>query len=217
MTSETFSDSESPEALFELGKKFYFSGRDSANDPLMALAYFEKAAQLGFPPAQRLLGVCLMEGQIVPRDILTSKKWLTAAADQADVQATYSLALIYAQGLDTDKDWAAAFRLLCRPYMLSFPEGAALKARLKAELTGLYPNLIEALQSTEKVHRYDLSPRQQRFIQPFLTPGRSELEQNEFEVWLALNLGRISQENTLVALQKCLTQYYAQMKAATPA
>ncbi|MDR1395154.1 MAG: sel1 repeat family protein [Deltaproteobacteria bacterium] len=217
MNGEPSPAPDNPEALFETGKKFYFSARDSAADPALALAYFEKAALLGFAPAQRLLGISFLEGLVVPKDPLKARQWLEPAAQKGDVQAAYSLALIYAQGLGTPKNWSQAYHLLNRPGLESLPEARTLKIRLKEELISLYPNLAEALRSTEKVHRCELSLRQQRFILPFLTPGRLELDEDEFEIWLSLNLGRTSQENTLMALQKCLTLYYAQMKAAAQA
>ncbi|MDR2140875.1 MAG: sel1 repeat family protein [Deltaproteobacteria bacterium] len=216
MTFEPSTLSESPEELFETGKKFYFSGRDSANDPQVALAYFEKAAQLGFPPAQRLLGFCFLEGQIVERDLERARHWLELASRGGDPQAAFALAKLCALGQGTPKDWGRAYRLLNQPLVANLPEALALMIRLKEELRNLYPALIEELKREENILRRDLPLRRQRFIQPFLSPGRAELNLEEFELWLALNLGRATPANTLLALRKCLTKYYETF-APTPA
>ncbi|MDR1870835.1 MAG: sel1 repeat family protein [Deltaproteobacteria bacterium] len=199
---------DNPEALFEEGKKFYFSGRDSANDPLMALSYFERAANLDFAPAQRLLGVCLLEGQITPRNIPQALYWLERADKRGDPQATFSLARMYAQGLGVAKDWSKAYRLLHKPGAVGLPEAKALAIRLKEELWSLYPNLLAAISQTETEIRSGLNLRNQRFVQSFLTPGRVALDLEEFDILLALNLGQITPENALTALRKCLTHYY---------
>ncbi|MDR1576697.1 MAG: sel1 repeat family protein [Deltaproteobacteria bacterium] len=200
----------SPEELFEAGKKFYFSGRDSANDPLLALSYFEKAAQMGYAPAQRLLGICLLEGQITPQDLGQAHYWLEKACQQGDPQAAYTLAKTMAQGQGTPKDWLRAYRLLNQPQVASLPEARALMLRLKEELRSLYPRLQAAILEEEKSLRLALEPKRQRFVPPFLAPGRLELGLEEFEIWLALNLGQVTPEDAWLALKKCLILYYDQ-------
>jgi hypothetical protein len=214
MTANPVDPAENAAALFEAGKKFYFSGRDSAADPKLALAYFQKAAALGFAPAQRLLGICLLEGQIAPQDLSAARLWLEKAASQDDPQAAFSLAKMAAIGLDGPKDWQKAYQLLKRPAVFALPESRALAIRLKEELRSLYPNLLTALNKEEEAIRAELPPRRGRFVPPFLAPGREALDVEEFEILLALNLGRIAPENALLALKKCLIQYYATFKPA---
>ncbi|MDR2423078.1 MAG: sel1 repeat family protein [Deltaproteobacteria bacterium] len=217
MPDEIPAQAETPEALFEAGKKFYFSGRSSANDPLMALAYFERAAKMGYAPAQRLLGVCLLDGQIAKKDPEVARQWLELAAKQDDPQANFELAKIYAQGISAPKDWGRAYAILCLPFVAALPEARALAIRLKEELWGLYPNLLEAVKREDQAHRGELGQRNHRFVQSFLTPGRATLDREEFEIILTLNLGKTTPENALAALKQCLTQYYEKAIAELPA
>ncbi|MDR1608519.1 MAG: sel1 repeat family protein [Deltaproteobacteria bacterium] len=215
MGAEPF-EGASPEELFETGKKFYYSGRDGAGDPFLALAYFEKSARLGFAPAQRLLGVCLLEGQFAPQDLAQARVWLEKATLQGDPQATFSLAKMLALGLGLPKDWSRAYALLNQTQVRALPEARALMIRLKEELRSLYPNLLTALEREERLLRITLEPRRQRFTPPFLAPGRQELGREEFEIWLALNLGQATPESALVALKRCLNQYYDLIKGKIP-
>jgi hypothetical protein len=216
MTLETVDSVNNPEALFDEGKKYFFSGRDSATDPSLALAYFEKAARLGYAPAQRLLGISLLNGEVTPKNVPAALKWLEMAAAQDDPQAAFELAKISAKGQDAPKDWKRAYRLLSDPRVMALPEAKALTIRLKGELWRLYPNLLAALKKEDAFARSQLPPRFHRFVPPFTAPGRPELDAAEFDVLLALNLGQSTPENALMALKQCLTQYYEIILAANP-
>jgi hypothetical protein len=208
---------ESPEALFEAGKRFYFSSRGSAADPSLALHYFERAARLGFSPAQRLLGICLLEGTICPKDLAMARYWLTSAAEKKDPQAAFTLALMHAKGQGVPKDWHVSYRLLSRPEVLALPEARELRRRLKEELIDLYPLMAEALRKEENIIRAGLSHHQKRFIQPFLSDSRPGDDRAEFEAWLDLNLGKASPKETLSILKASLAAYYRAMIIRHPA
>ena len=50
----------------------------------MAAAYFERAAELGFAPAQRVLGIMCLEGDQSPRDPAKAEPLAAAGAKVAD-------------------------------------------------------------------------------------------------------------------------------------
>jgi hypothetical protein len=204
---------ESPEAIFERAKRFYFPHQGADPDPEVALSLFRQAASLGYAPAQRLLGICLLEGSFCPKNLDQARFWLTEAASRSDPQACLSLALIYAQGLGTPKRWDLAWSLLSRPEAEALPEARELKMKLKAGLVALYPEINEAVAKAENARRALLDRRQTRFIAPFWPVGRLEGRQAEYFALLDLNLGKISREAALAAITKGLEDYYSEMTA----
>ncbi|MDR2441961.1 MAG: sel1 repeat family protein [Deltaproteobacteria bacterium] len=198
------------ELLFEQGKHFYLSSGDRVNDAELAVLYFQRAASLGYAPAQRLLGMIYLEGSLVERDPLKAFELFSSAAAKGDAQASYSLALMYAQGDAVEKDWSLAHELLSRPEVTILPEANELKRSLKWRLIELYPNLAETLRQAEKPYRASLNRSQLRFIPSFLDPGRHG-DEDEFEIWLSLNLGKRQAEEALVLLTDKLDHYYRTM------
>ncbi|MDR0356303.1 MAG: sel1 repeat family protein [Deltaproteobacteria bacterium] len=208
---------ESAESLFEKGKRFYLNTSERQQDPDMAVACFERSAALGYPPAQRLIGVLNLSGDIIAQNYAEAFKWLTLAAEKGDQLACFYLAQMYALGQGIAKDWAKAHFLLNRPGVSSIPEALELKRRLKEEIVRLYPNLAAALREDDKIWRLRLTRRQQRFIPAFLDCGRSQEGGSEFDTWLALNMGRIGAEEAYKTLKQLMDQYYADMIRRSPA
>ncbi|MDR1657925.1 MAG: sel1 repeat family protein [Deltaproteobacteria bacterium] len=202
---------ESAELLFEQGKHFYLASQGHGGDPHMAEAYFRRAAELGFAPAWRLLGMMHLEGRGVNKDLKTAYRLLKSAAELGDPQASFSLALMLAQGNGVEKNWAEAYRLLTIPEVAAIPEASELKRRLKEKLIGLYPDLTEALRREETLLRTSLTRTQSRFIPGFLEPGRCDDDRVEFEAWLSLNLGQSSVAEIFPILTAQLKKYYQAM------
>jgi hypothetical protein len=191
-----------------MGKRFYVAGCEQDVDIDLAKDCFERSAEMGYPPAQRLLGVMYLEGDSIKQNYDQARMWLTKASLQNDLQATYFLAKIYAKGLGVTKDWSKAYDLLTSPGISSLPEALELKRRLKSEIIHLYPNLSSALEREEKKLRLSLNRKQHRVIPKFLDPVRTEEERQEFETWLSLNLGLISAPEAFARLVVCLKDYY---------
>jgi hypothetical protein len=209
-------DRQSAESLFESGKRFLIAGSDRSTDADLAVRLFERSARLGYAPAQRILGVCHLEGKVAPRDLELARYWLTAASDQNDPSAAYNLALMYAQGRGVEKNWSEAHRLLRRPGVKDLPEALELRRRLKGELIKLHPELASALDAEERILRLSLTSLQRRLIQPFLSDFRNDDDSDEFEAWLTLNLGRSDVAATGSILGRCLRRYYGRMLAVHP-
>jgi hypothetical protein len=207
---------ESPEALFRQAKRFYFPSQGTPTDPELAIELFRRSAGLGYAPAQRLLGICLLEGRSVAADLEQARFWLTEAASRGDPQASLTLALVYAQGRGTDKRWDLAWSLLSRREVEAIPEARELKIRLKTELAGLHPELSASVAREEAVRRARLTRRQARFIPPFWPAGSIEGPRPEFDALLALTLGRISCEAAYAAIVGGMAAYYAEMTSSCP-
>ncbi|MDR2367562.1 MAG: sel1 repeat family protein [Deltaproteobacteria bacterium] len=205
---------ESAQSIFETGKRFYVSPETA--DLEMARDCFEKAAGLGYPPAQRLLGIMYLEGSGVQKNLKLARQWLTLASDRGDSLASFRLAQIYATGLGVEKDWSKAYGLLSSQNMADIPEAMDLKGRLKSEIIRLYPNLATALENEENKVRRALTRRQHRFIPNFFGPVRSEDDYLEFETWLSLNLGRISAQEAFGKLIGHMRDYYRSMTKLYP-
>ncbi|MDR2387173.1 MAG: sel1 repeat family protein [Deltaproteobacteria bacterium] len=212
MSSDTAG--ETAQSIFETGKRFYLSM--DLPDLEMARDCFERSAQMGYAPAQRLLGVMYLEGTGIPKNLEQARKWLTMASDRGDPMASFRLAQIYATGLGLEKDWSKAYALLSRQGMGGIPEAMELKRRLKTEIIRLYPNLSTALEKEENLVRRSLSHRQHRFIPNFFGPVRSEDDYLEFETWLSLNLGRISAQEAFGKLIDYMRDYYRNMTKLYP-
>jgi len=101
-----------PEAQSELGL-LYLSGRMGNSDPVAAIAWFSRAAQNGFAPAQFNLAVLYERGAGgLPQNIENAGQLYTVAANQGHGPATLALARIVNEGLgikaDPPKAWAIA-------------------------------------------------------------------------------------------------------------
>lgn len=206
---------ESPEMLFELGKRFYLPSSGVA-DPLLALYYFQKSAEAGFVPAQRVLGTSYLEGRLTAPDFEKARHWLTLAARNNDGQAAYGLALMYVKGQGLPKDWSVAYKLLDMECARQLSEARVLKGQLKAELGKAQPEIKKRLEVMEKERRSGYGSHRQRFIQPWDTPGRPQLEREEFELWLALNTCAIASEQGLAELSALMGCYYDEQEALYP-
>ena len=212
MTEDT---SETPEMMFEKGKRFYLPGSGVA-DPLLAFYYFNKAAEAGYVPAQRVLGTSYLEGRLVARNYEKARQWLTMAARQNDGQAAYSLALIYVNGWGVDKNWELAYQLLNMECARDLAATRQLKGQLKEELAHRFPNINNRLEKMEKSRRASYSANRHRFIQPWNTQGRPQLENEEFALWLKANQNLIAEQDAFTGLAALMTGYYDEQEAKYP-
>lgn len=201
--------------MFEMGKRFYLPSSGIA-DPLLALYYFGKAAEAGYVPAQRVLGTSYLEGRLTAPDYEKARQWLTAAARQNDGQAAYSLAVMYAKGLGVEKDWNLAYQLLNMECARNLADARTMKGQLKDELTRHFPEIKNRLAEMEKGRRSSYTGHQRRFIQPWDTPNRPQLEKEEFDLWLKASQKRISAQETLAGLVSLMTAYYKDQENKHP-
>ncbi len=70
----------------------------------LALKLLNKAARLGFAPAQNNLAVLFEQGKVVRQDFKQAASWFEKAAKQGEVHAQHSLGIMYYQGRGVPKD-----------------------------------------------------------------------------------------------------------------
>jgi hypothetical protein len=206
---------ETPEMMFETGKRFYLPSSGVA-DPLLALYYFTKSAEAGYVPAQRVLGTIHLEGRLASLDYGEAHKWLSTAARHNDGQAVYQLALMYVKGLGIARDWALAWKLLDMECARSLADARDLKEQMRQDVGKPFPEIKGKLAEVEKKRRIGYTGHRQRFIQPWDTPHRPQLAKEEFEVWLKLNLGTLTPDQALAELTRLLGAYYAEQETIHP-
>ncbi len=90
---------------FENGEDSYERG-----DYAAALKHYQKAAELGYAPAQVNLGSMFFEGQGVPRDFDEALKWYRIAANQGYVSAQFNLGMLHEQSDGVLQDFEQAMR-----------------------------------------------------------------------------------------------------------
>lgn len=86
----------SAEELYQKGLTL-FHGRGVEKDKFTAVTYYEKAAKLEHPMAQRLMYVCCLMGIGVRKDVEKAHYWLEKAANNHEFFAMYKIAETYCE------------------------------------------------------------------------------------------------------------------------
>ncbi|WP_298728734.1 tetratricopeptide repeat protein [uncultured Ferrovibrio sp.] len=87
----------------------YRWGQGVPQDMNQAIAWYRRAAEMGFARAQANLAAIYLQGEGgVPVDYAEALKWFDAAAKQGHAVAQYNLGLMYELGLGVEKNEAAA-------------------------------------------------------------------------------------------------------------
>ena len=95
----------SAEELYQKGFAL-FLGRGVEKDKAVAISYFEKAAKLGYPKAQRILFTCYSSGDGVKKDAKMSQYCLEKAANNHEFISMHALA----EKLRNEGDYQQAYR-----------------------------------------------------------------------------------------------------------
>jgi TPR repeat protein len=82
-----------------------------AHNDAERLRWFRLAADQGYAPAQKNMGVLHMKGVGVPQDHAEALRWFRLAADQGYIPAQNNIGLMYESGLGVGRDYAEALRL----------------------------------------------------------------------------------------------------------
>jgi len=93
-----------PKALFEIGSRYAEARGGVKEDMAEAAKWYQKAADLGFAPAEYRIGNFYEKGIGVARDIAKSKTWYQLAAEQGNASAMHNLAVLYAMAADGTTD-----------------------------------------------------------------------------------------------------------------
>ena len=90
-------DASQAEVFFFEGQKLFF-GNGVAKDTVRAAVHLRKSADLGFAPAQYLLGHAYNSGEGLSKSPNDAALWWTRAAEQCHAGAQYSLGCLYRAG-----------------------------------------------------------------------------------------------------------------------
>lgn len=100
-----------PEALFEIGKR-YTDGDGTKKDLEKAAQWYERAADLGFAPAQYIVGNFNEKGLGIDKNPEKARDWYEQAAKGGNVIAMHNLAVLHAtpNALAPEPNMAEAFK-----------------------------------------------------------------------------------------------------------
>lgn len=127
-------------ALVALGG-LYHRGEGVGEDPELAYAFFESAAEAGHPEGRLFVGFALLEGRGVERDLDAAREQLQAAAEDGDVEAMLYLGRSYRPEFTDEPDL-----VLARSWIERALEGGSVDAGValgymhyKGEIEGADP------------------------------------------------------------------------------
>jgi len=136
------------ETQYRLGLNYIY-GTNVIKDTSKAAECFQKAADLGYLPARRELGILLASGDGVDVDMEKAVEYLSEAADQLDPSALYHLGLMYELGIGVPKDLQKCVRMLAYAAEMGFP-GADVDAERIDKI--LYEERAKKLRARPMLH-----------------------------------------------------------------
>ncbi|WP_349363426.1 MAG: peptidoglycan-binding protein [Roseitalea porphyridii] len=120
-------------------------GAESDPDALAeAFDWYERAAELGYAPAQYRLGNFHEKGFGTERDIAAAKTWYQLAAEQGNASAMHNLAVLFASGADGAPDFDSAARWFLRAAELGVRDSQFNLGILSAKGQGMPQDLGES-------------------------------------------------------------------------
>lgn len=160
---------------YELARAYY-TARFGEQDPRKAAMWCRRAAEQGWPPAERLLAMFHVVGFGVPVDQKQVFYWNQCAADHGDAWAQSALAWCYQQGVGTQPDVELAFKWWLDAAQQGVPEAQYAVADCLYNGTGVSkePTIAEqwcrlaqrngAKAAAELLHRIEAANRRQRAV-----------------------------------------------------
>lgn len=131
-------------ALYEIGTRYAEARGTTAADMKAAAQWYEKAAELGFAPAQYRIGNLYEKGNGVERDAARAKTWYQLAAAQGNASAMHNLAVLFAMGADGTVDNDSATRWFTSAAELGVKDSQFNLGILAAKGVGMAQNLEES-------------------------------------------------------------------------
>lgn len=120
-----------PHAQFHLGAELVTSA--SPQDQADGMKWLLKAAPLGLPQLQSMLGLAYRDGAGVARDYVQARMWLGKAAAQSWPKAQYALAVLTEQGMGGPRNDTEALALYQKAAARGIPEAAQRLADAAAQ------------------------------------------------------------------------------------
>lgn len=111
------------EAQYKLGEFYFYGDEGVEKDYALAVKWFRKAANAGYPNAQNFLGYCYEDGLGVEKNLVTAFVLYSKAADQGYAQAYNSLGCIYGDKFGSFYNEKVAFKFFQKAAELGNPFG----------------------------------------------------------------------------------------------
>jgi len=172
--------SPNPQRLFEIGMEALTGG---SPDTAKARDYIRRSAEVGYPPAEVMLGYFYETGTFVTQDTSLAMAWYKKAAQQDDPVGGWLLGRLILAGSGPSRDLNEASRWLQKSAAHDDPFGEYLLGRVKLERE----NYGEAAEWFRKAAAQGL-PQAQRQLGLLLRQGQG-VSQNKLEayVWMAMS------------------------------
>jgi len=132
LTGSAFAQSPNPQRLFEMGVN-ELTGVGPERDNQGGLSYVQRSAELGYPPAEVMLGYLYDTGTIVAQEPGQAALWYKKAALQDDPVAEWLLGRLIFAGAVPPRDLNEAARWLQKAAAHGDPFGQYLLGRVKLE------------------------------------------------------------------------------------
>ena len=133
-----------PDAQLNIGY-LYRAGAGTAQDPVAAFGWFEKAAAQGISDGEVAVGTAYLHGVGVDKDETEAERWLRKAAERGNADGQVHLGMMYVDGRGVGQDFVSAAEWFTRAARQDHSIGQIHLGMLNAEGIGGPPNLIEAL------------------------------------------------------------------------
>ena len=198
----SYAQSPSPERLFELGMNA-LSGVGSGRDEQGALGYLRHSADLGYPPAEVLLGYFYDTGTILTRDPGEAASWYKKAAQQDDPVGGWLLGRLILSSA-VPRDLNEANRWLQKSAAHGDPFGEYLLGRVKLERED-YP---AAANWFRKAAMQGLPQAEQQLGQLLKQGQGVNLDKSEAYTWLLMSYDAGNQS---AAVATALAQLQAEL------
>ncbi len=130
-------------AIFEIGNRI-FDGRGVAANPAASVAWYNKAASLGFVPAEYRLGSLYEKGVGVSIDPAKAVEHYTTAAKAGNISAMHNLAVLYATGTLGAPDFASAAKWFTEAANHGVRDSQFNLAILYAKGSGVAQDLVQS-------------------------------------------------------------------------
>jgi TPR repeat protein len=138
-------------ALFELGRSYLDGVCGAPKDEAEAVASFTRAAEAGFAPAMRFLGILCEAGQGLAKDFTAARRWYERSAEAGDAHGVWRLARMVFYGIGTEQNIVKGVDLFRKAAALGDTE-AQLAVAAAAECgLGMAHNAAFALAAYRKV------------------------------------------------------------------
>lgn len=112
-----------PEHQFTLATLYHYGqNKNIKKDPLLAIYWYEQAAQQGHREAQFRVGYLLCEEYSAINEFQRGFRWLQQAATQGEMRAQYTIGCIYLEGKNMPKDLQQARHWLEMAMQAGHPE-----------------------------------------------------------------------------------------------